>query len=42
MSWEAVDAGWGRRAPAWASEQLIVPGAGVRADLNWGYLVGRR
>jgi SAM-dependent methyltransferase len=25
-----------------AAEQLIVPGAGVRADLNWGYLVGRR
>lgn len=22
--------------------QLVVPGAGVRADLNWGYLVGRR
>jgi hypothetical protein len=25
-----------------AAKQLIVPGAGVRADLNWGYLVGRR
>jgi len=25
-----------------AAEQLTVPEAGVRADLDWGYLVGRR
>jgi hypothetical protein len=25
-----------------AAEQLIVPGVGVRADLNCGYLVDRR
>lgn len=24
------------------AEQLTVPGAGVRAELNWGYLIGRR